>query len=324
MPKRSNLFQEVMAIVQQHINDDDTEVSESKELPDGFTGQLREVDICIEREIPGSGREIIGIECRDHNRKQSIEWVEQMFGKHHLLTDKLILISRSGFTGPALTKAAALRVLTITPQSSEELRDTLIGQLKELWAKTFRHMPTGLKYLLEFPDGSIQEFRTGIGGPGAPNVFNAAGELEAEGNDFIMFMIQSIPPDNDAYRDAESGDRNFTVQLGCSDIINEQTGEQVPLFVHDSDNDVLARIVGVELSGIIRVGVGRLQLSHSEFGGVAYSYGKTAVGKDEVLVVSTQAGDAEPRSELRVVWGDPADDASPGSDAEAKLPPTDD
>ncbi|WP_433193066.1 hypothetical protein ACQP1G_30600 [Nocardia sp. CA-107356] len=112
MPKRSNIFQEVIAIIHAHISDEKATVTESKELVDRVAGQLREVDICIEQEMSGQNI-VIGIECRDHGRKPTIEWVEQMYGKHALLTDKLVLISRTGFTAPALVKAKALRISTI-------------------------------------------------------------------------------------------------------------------------------------------------------------------------------------------------------------------
>ncbi|WP_280241308.1 hypothetical protein [Nocardia abscessus] len=305
MPQRSNLFQKVMAIVHEHISGEGATVTESKFLPDGFTGQLREVDICIERDQPGSDRFIIGIECRDHpRRKQTIEWVEQMFGKHHLLTHKLILISSSGFTGPALAKAEALKIHTITPGSDEGLRDDLIGQLKVLWAKTFRLVPEAFKCVLENTDGSLVEFQTGIGGPGAPNVFNADGELIATGNDFIGFIIQSVPPDNAEYRDAENGRRTFLIEADPSSLTNSATGERMNLYVRESERNVLLRIVGVELSGTIHIRSVEMPLSHSRFGDVAYSYGSASLGGDEVMVVSTQLPNAEPRRDIRVVWGE--------------------
>jgi hypothetical protein len=45
----------------------------------------------------------VSIECRDRRRKQGVEWVEQMRGKHDRLpTNVLVLVSSSGFTRTAL------------------------------------------------------------------------------------------------------------------------------------------------------------------------------------------------------------------------------
>ncbi|WP_458690898.1 hypothetical protein [Nocardia tengchongensis] len=303
MPKRSNLFQEVMAIVHAHINDDSVTVTESKELVDGITGQLREVDICIERDVPGADRVTIGIECRDHpKRKQTIEWVEQMFGKHYLLTDKLILVSSSGFTKQALAKANALKIHTITPSSSEDLEASLTEQLNSLWAKIFRHVPTALTYVLRLPDGSLHEFRTGIGGPPPPNVYNEKGELESEGSEFLKFVISSVPPDSEAYRDAETGERKFSIAVDRSTMVNSTTGEPFGLYVRESSGQFLARIESMSISGIVHVSAAELPLTRSTFGEVNYSYGSTTLDGNKILIVSTQKPGAEPKNEMRVEW----------------------
>ncbi|WP_433678154.1 hypothetical protein [Nocardia sp. CA-119907] len=304
MPKRSNLFQEVMAIVHELINGDEAKVTESKYLPDGFTGQTREVDICIERENPGSDPFIIGIECRDHpGRKQTIEWVEQMFGKHHLLTHKLILISSSGFTRPALAKAEALKIHTITPSVNEGLRDALVGHLKALWAKMFQHVPEALKLILEHPDGSVHEFQTGIGGRVAPDIFNADGELMGTGGDFIRFIIDSVPPGDAVYRDTESGKRHFWIVADLHLLANT-TGELIKFYVRESESKELFRIIGAEVSGTLHVQSEEMTLSHSRFGEVAYSYGSASVGGNRIVAVSTQVPNAEPRTTIRVAWGE--------------------
>jgi hypothetical protein len=52
----------------------------------------REVDVCVEGERDGI-QVLIGIECRAWKRKQSVGWVEEMYGKHgHLPTSELVLV----------------------------------------------------------------------------------------------------------------------------------------------------------------------------------------------------------------------------------------
>lgn len=65
------------------------------------TGVLREVDVVVRSDIAGH-EVIVGIEARASARKADLLWVETLLGKHEdLPTSKLVLVSESGFTGPA-------------------------------------------------------------------------------------------------------------------------------------------------------------------------------------------------------------------------------
>src|SRR5688572_9245818 len=100
MPKRSNLFQKLIFVIHEQLGGEAT-VTESNLLIDRVTGLKREVDITIEAHAKGVAL-TIGIEVVDLSRRADIEWINKMSGKHkNLPTDKLILVSRSGFTGPA-------------------------------------------------------------------------------------------------------------------------------------------------------------------------------------------------------------------------------
>lgn len=114
MPKRSNEFQRLIARITELL-DVGALVTEPKMLPELHTGRLREVDICIEGRVAGQPV-TIGIECRDHARKQGVEFVESMKSKHDFLpTDVLILVSSSGFYAPALERARFHNIKAITP-----------------------------------------------------------------------------------------------------------------------------------------------------------------------------------------------------------------
>ena len=113
-------------------------VTESKLLPDAVTGESREVDIVAESRC-GPYDLFLSIECRDHARAADVTWVEAMATKHdHLPTSKLVLWSSSGFTGPALRKAAALKISTV---SQRDASDTT-------WPNVARQLVDGtVKYL---------------------------------------------------------------------------------------------------------------------------------------------------------------------------------
>lgn len=117
MPKRSNEFQAIMHAVRLETATDNVTVTESKMLPSSEGGE-REVDIVIEGEFDGEPI-VTSIEVIDRKRKADVTWVEQMIAKHHKLpTNRLVLISSSGFYRTALVAVAAQNgtVEALTPE----------------------------------------------------------------------------------------------------------------------------------------------------------------------------------------------------------------
>jgi hypothetical protein len=113
LPKRSNRFQRLIATIHHALADGAT-VEESRLLRDRVTGSSREVDVVIESAV-GDYPVIVSIECSDRSRPATVEWVEQQHGKHaNLPTNKLILVSRSGFTETATVKARLLDIETLS------------------------------------------------------------------------------------------------------------------------------------------------------------------------------------------------------------------
>ena len=118
MRKRTNDFQKLIRMLTQLLGDNAV-VEESKMLTDLVSGEPREVDIYAEGTFAGHTVNI-GIECRGHQRKQGSGWVEQMHSKHERLpTNLLILLSSSGFTGPAIAKANSYGIKTIAPTQAD-------------------------------------------------------------------------------------------------------------------------------------------------------------------------------------------------------------
>jgi hypothetical protein len=121
MPQRTNDFQKLILLLHQQLSPGGSRITESNMVRDPDTGQLREVDITIESD---SGFQPITllIECRDHKRKQTIEWIEQLIGKYMDRTGRAIVaVSSSGFTSDARRKALRHNIL---PLSFEEAQDT--------------------------------------------------------------------------------------------------------------------------------------------------------------------------------------------------------
>jgi hypothetical protein len=94
MPRRTNVFQEVVAIIHEHMAVGAT-VEESAMLVNRATKRRREVDVVI-RGKQATHDVVVGVEATKGNRMASVEWVERMIGKHqNLPTDKLVLVSQS-------------------------------------------------------------------------------------------------------------------------------------------------------------------------------------------------------------------------------------
>src|SRR5947209_6249295 len=113
MPKRSNDFQKLSYLIHHQLTNKAI-VTESKFLHDRAANIDREVDIVIETQVVDYPV-TIGIECQGRGRVANVEWIEQMKSKHESLpTDRLILVSQSGFTEAARTKAQSFGIKTMT------------------------------------------------------------------------------------------------------------------------------------------------------------------------------------------------------------------
>jgi hypothetical protein len=106
MPKRGNPFQSLVRALHEQ-KPSGARVRESVELVDRVTGSSREVDVVVDLDLHGHSL-TISVECVDRRRPAGAPWVEQMIEKHaDLPTDKLILVSASGFSRGGLAKATA-------------------------------------------------------------------------------------------------------------------------------------------------------------------------------------------------------------------------
>lgn len=117
MPKRTNAFQELVAIIHSKISSSG-QVTESLLMRDSITSEMREVDVVIKSTVANYDV-YISVECRDHNRPADVTWIESMAKKHEsLATSVLVLWSRSGFTKQALVKAKALKIDTVSQKTA--------------------------------------------------------------------------------------------------------------------------------------------------------------------------------------------------------------
>jgi hypothetical protein len=149
MPQRSTPFQAIVRLLRQHVAQPGVTVTESKFLRDVVLGIEREVDIVVEGEFDGEPV-VVSLEVIEHSRPASLTWVEQMIGKHrNLPTNRLLLVSKSGFTRNALAAVdrEAGRVQALRPELI-----TRDGQpvVKSLFADAIKYAPTGCNLHVRF------------------------------------------------------------------------------------------------------------------------------------------------------------------------------
>jgi hypothetical protein len=122
LPQRTNDFQKLILRIHEILLPDGATLTESKMILDEDSGSMREVDICIETTIINQ-KLMFMIECRDHSRKQSTEWIEQLITKSKSLkANKVIAISHKGFYKPAvkLAKKHGIETLDLIEAQNED------------------------------------------------------------------------------------------------------------------------------------------------------------------------------------------------------------
>lgn len=122
MPRRSNWFQNLIAVIERQLAPTDAKVTESAMVWDPQACVDREIDILIETRL-GIHSVTIGVECiGGESRPADVQWVERIHGKHESLPiDRSILVSRTGFSTTALKKAEAMGMETLALSDALDL-----------------------------------------------------------------------------------------------------------------------------------------------------------------------------------------------------------
>jgi hypothetical protein len=290
VPKRTNLFQEVVEILHLHMAGDAT-VEGSAMLPSQRTGALREVDVVIRAKQAGHDV-IVSVEAMARSRKADRTWVDMMVGKHaDLPTSKLVLVSQKGFTADARAAALASNAVPLAPEdlsSSNRERDVLKA-VPALWPKVVSFTVEELG--VNFTDDGVPT----VGwGDTAPTVFVDEGVLgdlmeftQRLYNENFTKLIEQI----DLANRTEDSVERFTFVMGPTEgdeIQLEVNGVPKTLFLLNENG------VGYSLRQITAVGKGEIKVSkipltHGRLGdwNVNFGYGEGKVaGRDALLVVS--------------------------------------
>ena len=119
------------------------------------------------------------LECRDHQARQDVQWIEGLMGRRaSLRADATIAVSSSGFTAGALNKAKSYAIL---PRDLHELTEHEVVDWGQQMALTlYFYQYSDLELSLCFERGSIPKLdneavKSEVASyPGIQSLFNAA------------------------------------------------------------------------------------------------------------------------------------------------------
>lgn len=294
MPARTNAFQTLVYFLQMNLADG-SRVTESAILNDRVTGAGREVDVLISGSV--GGHEVhICLECRDHRRRQSVGWIEEMQNKHSRLpTNALILVSSSGFTTEARRVAASYGIDLLVPgESDEQVASAVADRLSSLWFKQVGVTlgEVTLTFDTEGPEGVTKVLDDKLRLPD--------GTVIATVHEVAMTLINSIHS-SDAVRDATGEERSFELLSDPLRRIEPATGERQALFVRASTNqgERLALVATMRVRGEIAIEVAEVPLTTGQLGGHRYAFGQTQIDEGELTLMATEAADGQQRFTVR-------------------------
>jgi hypothetical protein len=274
MPKRSNVFQETVAVIQTHFSGEAT-VTESCILTDRLTGQEREVDVVVEGAL-GMNPVIVGIEATAKGRPATVEWVEQLIEKHrHLPTDRLVLVSESGFTASALKLALAKGVSAVYPQelTSDEADRTVAAALGSLMARQIVTRQFNAELLVD--DAGQQVTMSPLP---TDSISDATGNVVGTVSDLVNATMQ-------ASSDELNGDLGRLPDGTTGGEVVSDFGDG--LFIGAADGRLLP-VVRIRYYLQAEVRSEPVALTPRGLAGVIFSSGTARFGDDEVLLVMTE------------------------------------
>jgi hypothetical protein len=259
MPAKTNEFQKLVLFLKRELAGS-SRVTESKPLKERFADRTREVDIVIETEIAGH-TVVVSVECTAGGRPETVEWVERMTGKHQsLTTNKLVLVSESGFTKPALDKASERNAETLSLEEAMQLDWTkIVGKMDRIFLARFDYTPTGCTVVLRGGNrgegfGPQSEIYTADGSA-------RMGLLQLAMNTLQRSDVGALLADKFGANEANEGRGDLKVEM------------RPGLFVRDSSgNEHEVEALLIEFTG--KRATGPIDLKHGRLDGSNVSYAR--------------------------------------------------
>ncbi len=279
-----------------------------------------------------AGHEIaIGIEATEAGRKADLTWVDGMLGKHMSLpTDKLVLVSESGFSAGARRKAEARQAV---PLSLEDLKDAeaeglIVNKLGAVFLK-LTELRLGKFTITAGPADGTDEIVFDEAPPSTP--------LFLEDGAFLAPVSEAIRSKfNDSFvevaeminlRDALDGEtENLTIDV--QGPIVRPAGDDHPeahacvrLDEQGSSGRVFFwPVLRIAVKCVMEIRVAEIPLTHAKVEGLSdgFSFGEGKLGEDSVAFIVDESEDG-PRGKTIL---DTPDGPIEGNIIPVKEPPT--
>jgi hypothetical protein len=136
-------------------------VKETQILKDFVDGTEREIDVLIE--IPSGPRTIrVAIECRDQKRPATIKWIDELAGKYrNLPVDRVVTVSKSGFSKAAYKKAAISKIDLLTLEEAENFNwDEISPSGRAIVVLSTQYEWTSIELIPPLPEGEARPIET--------------------------------------------------------------------------------------------------------------------------------------------------------------------
>lgn len=288
MPRRSNEFQHLVAMLTA-LSSDAAAVHESVELMEIASTETREVDVVAIGEVAGH-QTVVCIECRDWKRPQTVEWVEQARTKFDDLGANVrVLVSSSGFTKPALAKAARHAIKTITPgEITPEFVRKVVNKADQAQYTHWVTYPQKGEVVIT-SGGYSQQIEL------QPNfsIFYADGSVATTFEVVASFVMRHHTRTHEDQWEEVLGKRHVAVGDSPEPRYN---GQKVYIRGNSTSTgeEELFEIANVIVTFHAERTVAVVPLTHGEFDGTYYSTGTAPLGVDNaVQLVWTETADGE-------------------------------
>jgi hypothetical protein len=290
VPKRTNLFQDVVAVVYEHLAGDAVK-EESAMLVNSRTGAEREVDVVLRSTIAGH-ETVIAIEAAGRTRKAAVDWVEQMIGKHkNLPTDKVVLVADAGFTEQARTLAEAENMVALTPEdiTGDDPAAGIVRAIPALWPKMVELQFEPAMVYVTRPDDERARFTA----PQNMDLVLDDGEtvwgLERYVLSEVAGSFNQLVEDLDLANIAEDTERYLDIAIEPPFTVDGTETGLSARYIEDGKTE-LHRIDALDLRAKVVIRVSEIKLTHKRLAAldVAYGYGEGTVAGVPALAVVSQ------------------------------------
>lgn len=122
MPRKGRFLEILVKYLQEFLGPEGIAATSPEEFYDEYGNKIGEIDVTLRGDF-GSSKIFVGIECRDQpsHGPQGRGWIREIIGKRDdLNVDKMIAVSTTRFTQPAIDLANSSRVDLLTIESKDE------------------------------------------------------------------------------------------------------------------------------------------------------------------------------------------------------------